>query len=203
MNTIYNSILTIDEQLLLFINNLHTSIGDVLMWHFSEKLFWLPLYVILLVILIKSVGLKKSIVVVSLLILLIFITDQIGASVIRPLVCRLRPSSPLNPISELLYFVNDSRGGDFGFPSCHAANTFAVTTFLTCVLKSNWIKYILFSWAFVVSCSRIYLGFHYPTDIIAGAFLGISLGLIFYFIFKFVLNLKFFRASFGTTTLNR
>lgn len=185
---LFTFVLNIDKQLLLFINGLHFPAGDYLMWKFSERLFWVPFYLLLLGILIKKLKPLNSI--VSLVLLILFV-DQLAASVIRPLVSRLRPSSPENPISQFLYFVNDYRSGSFGFPSCHAANTFAMSTFLSFLLKSKWLKITLPTWAAVVSFSRIYLGLHYPTDIIAGTFLGIIMGYIFYLVFKFAINLKF------------
>lgn len=193
METIFKNILTIDQELLLFINGLHSPFGDILMWHFSDKLFWIPLYAVLLALLIKKLGLKKGLLCIFLVVLLILTADQLGATLIRPNIGRLRPSSSMNPLSGILHFVNDSRGGDFGFPSCHAANTFALAVFISLILKTVWIRYGLLIWAILVSGSRIYLGLHYPTDIIAGAFLGICVGYNFYVLFNFLLNLKFSR----------
>lgn len=191
MDSIFSEILALDQEILLFINNLHFPTGDMIMWRFSEKFFWIPLYVFLLGLLIKRIGLSRSVLCIIILTLMIFSTDQLGESILRPYVGRLRPSSPLNPISEVLHFVNDYKGGSFGFPSLHAANTFALFTYLSCILKSNWIRYTLLIWAILVSCSRIYLGVHYPTDILAGAILGIFMGRNFYLLFTFIPDLKF------------
>lgn len=193
MDSVFSEILTIDQELLLFINNLHFSVGDMIMWRFSERFFWIPFYVFLLILLIRRIGFSRSVICVIILALMIFATDQFGASILRPYIGRLRPSSPLNPISEMLHFVNDYRGGSLGFPSLHAANTFALFTYLSCILKSNWIRYTLLIWAVLVSCSRIYLGVHYPTDIFAGAILGIFMGYNFYLLFNFLPDLKFNR----------
>lgn len=193
MESIHNLILNLDEGLLLFINSLHSPFGDIVMWKFSARFFWIPFYVFLLYLLIKKIGIQKSIVCIIILALMIFATDQIGASILRPSFERLRPSSPMNPISDLLVFVNEYRGGDFGFPSCHAANTFALFMFLSNILKSNWIKCTLLFWAILVSFSRIYLGVHYPTDILAGAILGSAIGYIFYVIFDYSVNYNYSR----------
>ena len=162
------------------------------MWQVSHTLFWIPLYILLLFVLFQKLEVKKCIFCLILLILLIITTDQLGSTVIRPLIGRLRPSSPMDPISQVLHFVNDYRGGTFGFPSSHAANTFALTTFMSFILKSNWVRYGMLIWALLVTSSRIYLGVHYPTDIIAGAFLGIVLGYNFSLLFKWLPGLASF-----------
>ena len=79
-------------------------------------------------------------------------------------------------------------GGRFGFVSSHAANTFSIATFLTAALhkKSRWVGFTLFAWALISSYSRIYIGFHYPGDIIAGAILGMLVGLIIWKLFVIV-----------------
>ena len=193
MESINNIILKIDEELLLFINNLHSPFGDFIMYQFSDKLFWIPFYIFLLWLLIKKLGPKNSILCIIILSLMVFVTDQLGSHVIRTQICRLRPSSPLNPLSHLINFVGDYRGGDFGFPSCHAANTFALCIFVSNILKSSSIRCCLLIWAIIVSYSRLYLGVHYPTDILAGAILGICMGYNFYLIFNALLNLKIHR----------
>lgn len=200
MNEIQNIIINFEEQLLLFINGLHFPLGDLAMWHISGKFFWIPLYVFLLALVFKKLKFTKGILCLFIIILMIFCADQLGDSVIRPIFCRLRPSSPLNPISEFLYFVNDYRGGSFGFPSCHAANTFALATFLTLLFKQRWMSIFLITWAISVSCSRIYLGVHYPTDILAGAFIGIFMGYNFNLIFNFLINSRLFNTSYSQTS---
>ena len=180
MSDFFASILNIDEQSLLFINGLNTPFLDTIMWQISAKFIWLPLYLFLIDIIFRNLGWKKGVICLIMIGMLILSMDQLCASFLRPLIGRIRPSSPLNPISAILHFVNDSRGGTFGFPSSHAANTFALAAFISLMLRKKLITFSLIMWASIISISRIYLGFHYPTDVIAGALIGIGLAYIFY-----------------------
>jgi len=117
-------------------------------------------------------------VVLAFIIALIFLSDQISV-IIKESVQRFRPTHQEN-ISDLVYTVNDYKGGDFGFLSSHASNSFALAVFLISIFGKQ-LKYftpLIIFWAVLISYSRIYLGVHYPGDIIAGALLGSILGLI-------------------------
>lgn len=95
-----------------------------------------------------------------------------GASLIRPEVARLRPSNLENPLSEMVHIVNGYRGGSYGFPSCHAANTFGLAFFVVYLFRSRLLSTFILVWALVTCYSRAYLGVHYPGDLLAGAVLG-------------------------------
>lgn len=116
--------------------------------------------------------------------LTITFADQIGASVIRPLVERLRPSNPENPISSMVEVVNGYRGGRYGFPSCHAANTAGLAFFLLFLWKDRFIGIFIIAWTLLTCYSRSYLGVHYPGDLLAGILLGFISASIFYTLFK-------------------
>lgn len=95
----------------------------------------------------------------------------------RPSVCRLRPSNPENPLSEMVHIVGGYRGGSYGFPSCHAANSFALASFLTLLFANRKLSLFIFAWAVLNSYSRVYLGVHYPGDLLVGAIIGTAAGL--------------------------
>jgi len=117
--------------------------------------------------------------------LLITISDQLASGVFKPLFERLRPSH--NPyLLGKLHLVNNYRGGRFGFISSHAANVFSLAFYLTLVARYRlkWIPLVLIPWAIFVSVSRVYLGVHYPTDIIVPAILSVPIAWIVARIYK-------------------
>ena len=174
-------LINLDKQLFLFFNGLNNGVFDFLMWHISGKLIWIPLYIIILYAIIRTFG-KRSIIIIVAIVLTIVATDQISV-LIKNSVQRLRPTH--NPDFEgLVHFLNDYRGGNFGFVSSHAANCFGLATFISLLFQRKWVIIAITVWAITVSYSRIYLGVHYPADLVAGGLLGIVLALIFYQIKK-------------------
>lgn len=167
-----------DTQLFLFLNGLHADWLDPVMVVITEMWPWIPLYLLLLFLVFKQYG-KRGWWILLGVCVVILCSDQLSAHVCKPLFQRLRPC--FNPELEgLVHLPNGLPGGRFGFVSSHAANTFAVASFLTGVLWRHyrWIGWVLYGWAFLSSYSRIYVGVHYPGDIVAGAALGILIGLL-------------------------
>lgn len=167
---------SLDNQILLFFNGNHTPFFDEFMSLITGKWIWIPFYVFLLEMLFKRLGPKKAAYALLAVTLAIVMTDQICASVIRPWAGRLRPCNPDNPIFGLITIVKDIHPGGYSWPSCHAANTFALATLLSLLIRSRMFTVFMFAWAVMVSISRLYLGVHYPTDILSGAAFGSVFG---------------------------
>lgn len=165
-------LIEIDEKLLLVINGCHNRYFDHFMYLFSDRWIWVPMYAAILYVMIRNFSFRKTIICVAALALTITIADQVGASLIRPMVERLRPSNPENPISDVIHIVNNNRSGRYGFPSCHAANTFGLAFFVCFLFRYRWLTAFLMFWAVVTCYSRVYLGLHYPGDLLAGMLLG-------------------------------
>ena len=166
-----------DKQAMIFLNNLGSSTFDPFWILVSEKWFWIPLYVIFLYFLYKNFN-KKSLFYILLFVALgITASDQI-ANIFKFGFERLRPCHDPS-LEGLLREVKC--GGKFGFYSAHSSNSFFVATYLTILLgkKIKQLPYFLFIWAAIVAYSRVYLGMHFPGDIIVGAIMGILLALFF------------------------
>lgn len=184
MTEILTPLTELDTDALLAVNGWKHVWADQFMYAYSGKWVWVPFYASILYVLFKNYNWKYVIGCLLALGLTIAFADQIGASVIRPLVERLRPSNPANPISHMVEVVNGYRGGRYGFPSCHAANTAGLAFFLLFLWKSRLIGIFISFWALLTCYSRSYLGVHYPGDLLASILLGLISAFIFYTLFK-------------------
>lgn len=167
---------SIDEKFFLLLNGAHLPWLDEPFRLISGKLIWTPFYAWLLWMLSakQRMGLWVTLICI---VLMIVVTDQ-GSGVIKRLVMRLRPTHEPG-IMDLVHTVNGYRGGRFGFFSSHAANAFALAVFVSRALKNYKITATLMVWAALVSYSRIYLGVHYPGDILVGMLMGSAVGWFF------------------------
>lgn len=175
-----------DTDLLLAINGWHNGYWDTFMYAFSGKWVWVPMYAALLYVLARNLPWRTTLWCLVGVALCITFADQVGASLIRPWAERLRPANPENPVSDLVHIVNGYRGGRYGFPSCHAANTFGLAFYLMLVVRRKALTGLLVAWALVTCYSRAYLGVHYPGDLLAGALLGLAGAALCYTLFRLV-----------------
>jgi len=180
----------LDTSIFLFLNSLHSPFWDKVMWFVSGRIEWIPLYLILTGWVIYKFR-WRSIAIIIFVALLIIASDQTSVHLFKDVFQRLRPCQNLD-IQHLVHLVNEHCGGKYGFVSSHAANTFALATFLRLILKNNIFSWFIFFWAAVVSYSRIYLGVHYPGDVLGGLLLGFGLGLLFYWLYTLITTSKVF-----------
>ncbi len=157
----------------------------------TRKETWAPFYLIMIFYIIKNYR-NKSILILLFMALTILASDQISV-LIKETVQRLRPVH--EPTIEHLVHNVFRKGGLHGFVSSHAANTFAIFIFTSRIFKNRSYFLLLLFWAVVVSYSRIYIGVHYPLDIIGGALLGWLLGWVFYKLLMFIENHFFIARS--------
>lgn len=172
----------IDARLLLIVNGAHSPFFDSVMWCISGRWIWVPFYAVLAYLLFRRMSWKRASICLVTIGLIILAADQTCATLIRPEIGRLRPANLNNPLSSFVHVVNGYRGGRYGFPSCHAANTFALAVFMSLVIHHKWFTVMMFSWAFIVSYSRMYLGVHYFGDLFCGATIGSLFAVLFYYL---------------------
>lgn len=172
----------IDARLLLIVNGAHGPFFDSVMWCISGRWIWVPFYAVLAYLLFRRMSWKRASICLVTIGLIILAADQTCATLIRPEIGRLRPANLNNPLSSFVHVVNGYRGGRYGFPSCHAANTFALAVFMSLVIRHKWFTVMMFSWAFIVSYSRMYLGVHYFGDLFCGATIGSLFAVLFYYL---------------------
>ena len=191
------NLLQLDLSLFGFVNqSLANPMFDFLMPLFRSKFFWIPLYLLILVLL--AIKLKwKSISLVILIVLTIFISDKISSELIKKTVCRVRPCNEITLSESLIKRVECGNG--YSFTSTHAANHFAFAHIFTLILvpflsskKSNRRLYAILSyfWAFSIAFAQVYVGVHYPSDVMAGALLGLLLASLTYALYKTMIKNK-------------
>jgi undecaprenyl-diphosphatase len=171
----------LDKNLLLWLNGFHSPVFDKVMWLISGRTEWIPFYLILIGYLIYKFR-WRSIPIIVAIIVAVSLADQLAVKAFKEVFQRLRPTH--NPeIQNLVHIVNEYRGGMYGFVSNHAANTFALAGFLSFFFRNWYFSAVILLWASVVSYSRIYLGVHYPGDVIGGAVLGLIIGWLVYLLY--------------------
>lgn len=169
---ILSSLTKLDADLLLAINGWRAGWADYFMYAFSGKLVWIPMYASILYVILRNMNWKLALGCIITVALTITFADQVCATLIRPHVARLRPANLGNPLSDFVQIVNGYRGGAYGFPSCHAANTFGLVFFVFYVFRNRVLTAFMVVWALITCYSRSYLGVHYPGDLLVGAVVG-------------------------------
>ncbi len=177
----------IDQNLLLLINGANNHFLDVIMIWISSIGLWIPLYILLLYFVIIKYK-SKAWIAIPFFILAVGLSDLISVHLFKNVFERLRPCYE----PELAGLINNivGCGGKFSFVSSHASNSFTIA-FMSIFLigdKQKWLKWLMPLWGLSIMYSRVYLGKHYPSDVIVGALLGILVSWLIYLLFRYALN---------------
>lgn len=178
---IFQQLIELDKDLLLAINGANAPFLDIFFMMISGKLMWIPTALIMLYVIIKTQ--HNALWVILAIVLAITMADQLSSTLIKPLVARLRPTHEPS-LAGLVHVVNGYVGGKHGFVSSHAANSFAFALFTTLIFRNRLYAVLIFSWACLFSYSRMYLGVHYPLDIVGGIFVGCLSAIVAYLLLK-------------------
>ena len=178
-----NDLIRLDQQLLLAMNGSDSAWLDQVMLYVTRTSTWIPLMVVLLIVLLRNRSWREVLLFVVFLSLVILLCDQFASTLCKPLFQRFRPSHE-PALEQLVDLVGDRRGGLYGFISSHAANTFGAFAFISLYLRRTAVTTLqvlpavvaVLLWACLSSYSRIYLGLHYPGDILCGALAGLLIG---------------------------
>jgi len=181
-------ILSLDEHLFVFLNGLGSERYDGLWLMLTKQTSWIPLFVFLLYIIFNKLGTKQTLYLLIFVAILVVLTDQ-TANLFKNGFQRLRPCN--NPEINSFIRIVQSRTS-FSFFSGHATSSMGVTTFLYLIFKKDF-KYfwLLFLWPLIFAYSRIYLGLHYPLDIISGYLCGAILGFLMFKFYQIVQKRNF------------
>jgi len=190
----------LDQQLFLFLNSINSPFWDQVMHAISGKIIWVPLYLTILIVL--GVKYKRKFLIILLFIILAATLSDQASVLIKNLVQRFRPCHEPS-LEGLVHIVKGECGGIYSFVSSHATNSFDVAMLSLMFIKKRWFSISIVLWAAIVGYSRIYLGVHYPGDVLCGSILGALIGWSVYKLyeitdFKILQHRKYFNPT-GTS----
>lgn len=186
MNDLLQYLNHIDTDVFLCLNGHHNIYWDYFMTMYSSRWVWIPLYLSFFLVMLRNFHYKVTLTSLAVIVLIVFVCDQTASTILKPLVERMRPSNPDNPISPMVHVAFGYRGGRYGFPSSHSANSWGMAFFAMYLVRRNLLTLFLFGWALVMCYSRIYLGVHYPGDILVGCIIGYLTATANYWAFRYL-----------------
>lgn len=179
----WDYLINLDQQITLFINGSHNLWLDGFALSVTATATWIPALLVLLYVIIHHGEMKEIVLTILAIGLCVLVADQIASGIFKPWICRPRPTQE-GSLTLMVDVVNNYRGGMYGFFSSHAANTFAVTTFVALLIRRKLLTHTMIAWALLNCWSRIYLGVHYFGDVTVGILCGILVGFLVHYGFR-------------------
>lgn len=182
----FNKLTDIDMLVMSMFNGSESIFMDRLMVFLTSGLTWIPLYASLLFLVFRNnEGIRQAALLIICAALMVGLADLFVDTLIKPVLMRFRPSHDPH-VMGLIHVTNNFRGGAYGFFSAHAANTMAVALFFSFVVKSRLLSLFLVFWSLLNCYTRMFLGLHYPSDILCGIICGIVFSIAAYYLYTFL-----------------
>lgn len=182
----WQEILKLDQQALLALNGSWGHFWDMFFFYFSNIPIWIPMYILVVYFMWKKEGTRGFLWAVLCLVIAVTVADQ-TCNFFKTHTPKLRPTH-IPDIQDMVHYVKGYRGGLYGTVSGHAALSFTFAVFTSKFFKKRWYTIAVFSWAAITAWSRIYLGVHFPLDIIFGTALGLTLGFTSFYIYRRIMK---------------
>ena len=200
----FQTLIQLDKQLLLMLNGSESLYYDMLMMTLTNAWTWVPLYVSLFYVVLKNnENVQKILLILASAGLCVLLAGTVDDTIVKPLVARWRPTHDPQ-IGLMVDIVDGYRGGNYGFFSAHAANTFSIAVFFCWLVRSRLLSVTLVFWSLLNCWTRIYLGVQYPGDILVGLTWGFIVGTSVYFLYcrvrrRFTTGMSFKSAHYTST----
>ena len=193
MTELINQLLPFERNLFLALNKEISPFWDEAMWTYTGIVTWVPMFLFIIYITFRNQNLKEALLVLGSIALVVLLSQLISASIFKPLFQRYRPSHHQD-YKDIVHLVHGFLGGDYGFISGHATTSFGFAVFFSLLFRNRLLAFSVILWAAINSYSRIYMGVHFISDIVAGLIIGSLIG---FFVYRLYLwcRIRFFSIS--------